>query len=168
VQALLDKGYICQPLSPCLVPVLLVPKKYGSWRMCVDCRAISLNYSTYDKELFALVCTLRTWHHYLWHCQFIIHSDHEALKHIRTQTNLSRHHAKWVEFIDSFPYIIKHKSGKDNVIADALSRRYTMLSHLDFKIFGLQTVKDQYVNDANFKDAFSHCLHGKPWGEFHI
>jgi hypothetical protein len=29
-------------------------------------------------------------------------------------------------------------------------------------------VKDQYVNDANFKDAFAHCLHGKPWGKFHI
>jgi hypothetical protein len=43
-----------------------------------------------------------------------------------------------------------------------------MLSQLDFKIFGLQTVKDQYVNDANFKDAFAHCLHGKPWGKFHI
>jgi hypothetical protein len=68
----------------------------------------------------------------------------------------------------SFPYIIKHKNEKDNVIVDALSRRYTMLSQLDFKIFGLQTVKDQYVNDADFKDAFAHCLHGKPWGKFHI
>jgi hypothetical protein len=90
------------------------------------------------------------------------------LKHIRTQTNLNRRHAKWAEFIESFPYIIKHKNGKDNVIADALSHRYTMLSQLDFKIFGLQTVKEQYVDDADFKDAFAHCLHGKPWGKFHI
>jgi hypothetical protein len=29
-------------------------------------------------------------------------------------------------------------------------------------------VKDQYVNDADFKDAFAHCLHGKPWGKFRI
>ncbi|WVZ93960.1 hypothetical protein U9M48_039909 [Paspalum notatum var. saurae] len=103
----------------------------------------SLKYSTYDKELYALVRTLQTWQHYLWHREFIIHSDHEALKHIRTQTNLNRRHANWVEFIESFPYIIKHKNRKENVIADALSRIYTMLSQLDFKIFGLQTVKDQ-------------------------
>jgi hypothetical protein len=44
----------------------------------------SLTYSTYDKELYALVRTLHTWQHYLWHREFIIHSDHEALKHIRT------------------------------------------------------------------------------------
>jgi hypothetical protein len=128
----------------------------------------SLKYSTYDKELYALVRTLHIWQHYLWHREFIIHSDHEALKHIRTQTNLNHHHAKWVEFIESFPYIIKHKNGKDNVIAHALSRRYTMMSQLYFKIFGLQTLKDQYVNNADFKDAFAHCLHGKPWSKFHI
>jgi hypothetical protein len=44
-----------------------------------------LNYSTYDKELYALVRTLEMWQHYLWPKEFVIHSDHESLKHLTTQ-----------------------------------------------------------------------------------
>ena len=123
----------------------------------------SLNYSTYDKELYALVRTLETWQHYLWPKEFVIHSDHESLKHIKSQAKLNRRHAKWVEFIETFPYVIKHKKGKENVIADALSRRYTMLSQLDFKIFGLETIKDEYVHDADFKDVLQNCKEGRTW-----
>ena len=33
----------------------------------------TLNYSVYDKELYALVRSLETWHHYLWPKEFVIH-----------------------------------------------------------------------------------------------
>jgi hypothetical protein len=126
----------------------------------------TLNYSTYDKELYVLVRVLQTWQHYLWSKEFVIHSDHESLKYLKGQSNLNKRHAKWIEFIESFPYIIKHKKGKDNVIADALSRRYPMLSQLNHKIFGLETIKELYAADLDFKDAFENCREGRTWQKF--
>jgi hypothetical protein len=40
------------------------------------------------------------------------------------------------------------------------------LTQLDYKIFGLETVKDQYVYDADFKDVLLHCKDGKTWNKF--
>jgi hypothetical protein len=126
----------------------------------------TLNYSTYDKEFYALVRSLETWQHYLWPKEFIIHSDHEPLKYLRMQNKLNCKHAKWVEFIESFPYIIKNKKGKDNVIADALSHRYTMLSQLDCRIFGLESIKGQYEFDADFKDVLLNCKEGRALNKY--
>jgi hypothetical protein len=85
--------------------------------------------------------------------RIVIHSNHESLKHIRDQAKLNKRHAKWVEFIETFSYIIKHKKGKENVIADALSRCYTMLSQLDHNFFGFESIKELYATDVDFKDT---------------
>ena len=117
----------------------------------------TLNYSTYDKELYALVRALKTWQHYLYPKEFVIHSDHESLKYIKGQGKLNKRHAKWVEFLEQFPYVIKHKKGKGNIVANALSRRHALLSMLETKLIGLECLKSMYENDETFGEIFKNC-----------
>ncbi|XP_066374967.1 uncharacterized protein [Miscanthus floridulus] len=127
-----------------------------------------LNYSVYDKELYALVRVLEVWQHYLLPKEFVIHSDHEALKYLKSQGKLNRRHAKWIEFIETFPYVVKHKRGKDNIVADALPRRCGLVTQLDTKVLGLESIKTLYAADSDFKEPFSHCIAGKGWDKKHM
>ncbi|XP_031377624.1 uncharacterized protein LOC116193034, partial [Punica granatum] len=117
----------------------------------------ALNYPTYDKELYALVRALETWQHYLWPKEFVIHTDHESLKHLKGQHKLNKRHARWVEFIETFPYVIRYKQGKENVVADALSRRYALLSTLDAKLLGFEHIKNLYADDHEFCEEYRAC-----------
>lgn len=88
--------------------------------------------------------------------------------HLRGQQKLNRRHAKWREFIESFPYIVKYKKGKDNVVADALSPRQILLSQLDTNILGLRSIKELYANDPYFSEPHSKCGERKGWEQFHL
>ncbi|KAK1579641.1 hypothetical protein QYE76_016619, partial [Lolium multiflorum] len=128
-----------------------------------------LNYPIYDKELYALVRVLEVWQHYLWPKEFVIHSDHESLKYLKSQHNLNKRHAKWVEFIESFPYVIKYKKGKENVVADALSRKITLLlTRLEFHVLGLEEIKELYPSDAFFGPIFAKCSVDRGFDDFYL
>lgn len=73
--------------------------------------------------------------------EFIIHTDHETLKHLKGHTSLKRRHAKWLEFVEIFPYVIKYKKGKENVVADALSRRHALIATMEAKVMGFEHIK---------------------------
>lgn len=48
--------------------------------------------------------------------------------------------AKWLEFIETFSYMFKYKQGKENVVADALSRRYTIINTLSSKMLVFELI----------------------------
>ena len=41
-----------------------------------------------------------------------------------------------------------------------------MLTQLDYKIFGLEIIKEQYVHDDDFKDVLLHCKEGRALNKF--
>ncbi|KAJ9546644.1 hypothetical protein OSB04_019187 [Centaurea solstitialis] len=86
-----------------------------------------LRYSTYDVEFYAVVQAVKHWRHYLFHKEFVLFTDHDSLRHLHSQDKVSRKHGRWVAFLEKFTFIVKHKSGASNRVADVLSRRSNML-----------------------------------------
>ena len=63
-----------------------------------------------------------------------------------------------MEFIETFPYVIKYKKGKDNVVADALSRRHALITQLDSKVLGFIYIKELYNDDHDFGAIYKQCV----------
>jgi len=137
------------------------PLAFFSENLCDSRR----KYSTYDKKFYAIVRCLEHWSHYLVTNEFILHSDHEALKYIQGQQKLNSCHAKWVKYLQSFHFIIKHKSGKLNQGADALFRSYLILFQLDALILGFEHLKSLYADDEDLGELYYVCLKN-PKGDF--
>ena len=76
----------------------------------------------YEKELLAVIQALDSWKHYLLGTPFIIHTDHQSIKYFTTQTNLSEKQMRWANFLSQCHFNIAHVPGKQNVVADALSK----------------------------------------------
>ena len=80
--------------------------------------------STYDKEMLAIMNALSRWQQYLFGAKFLVKTDHNNLKYFLTQKNLSPEQQKWVSKIQVFDFDILYKKGKENRVADNLSRKH--------------------------------------------
>ncbi|XP_066316524.1 uncharacterized protein [Miscanthus floridulus] len=147
----------------CEAPLLQLPDFGKTFEIECDASGIGIG-----GVLLQEVRVLEVWQHYLLPKEFVIHSDHEALKYLKSQGKLNRRHAKWIEFIETFPYVVKHKHGKDNIVADALSQRCGLVTQLDTKVLGLESIKTLYAADSDFKEPFSHCIAGKGCDKKHM
>ena len=106
-------------------------------------------WSTYEQELYAVIRALKHWEHYFIPLDFVIFSDHESLNKMQ---------ARWASYLEQFYYIIKHKFGASNRVADALSRRATLLVTLSNEVVGFDCLKELYEADEDFGETWEKLL----------
>jgi hypothetical protein len=110
-------------------------------------KSAQLNYIMYDIEFYILMQSLKHWSSNLAYNDFILYSNHEALKHLNNQDKLSAQHAKWAAFVQQFSFTIKHKWGALNKVANALSQKTSLLTTMNSEVKGFQLLKDSLSID---------------------
>lgn len=86
-------------------------------------RSAAQNYPPHERELMAIVESVKHWKVYAHGKRFTAHSDHNPLEHLFTQERISKRQARWLETLADFDLQIKRIRGDDNKVADALSRQ---------------------------------------------
>lgn len=82
------------------------------------------HYATNERELLAIVWSLKKLRNYLYGARDIrIYTDHQPLTFSISDQNTNAKIKRWRSFIDEYNVKLFYKPGKDNVVADALSRQ---------------------------------------------
>ena len=87
--------------------------------------ATAEHYATNERELLAMVWALKTLRHYIYGVnQLNIFTDHQPLTFAISERNPNSKIKRWKAFVEEFSPTFYYKPGKDNVVADALSRQF--------------------------------------------
>jgi len=96
-------------------PIVYFPQKFNSSQR---------NYCTSEKEALALILALQHFDFYLSAAQhpILVYTDHNPLTFLNKLKDKNQRLLRWSLILQGYDLVIKHILGKDNVLADALSR----------------------------------------------
>jgi hypothetical protein len=129
----------------------------------------------YEKEMMAILHALKKWHPYLIGRHFKVKTDHDSLKYFLEQRLSSEEQQKRVTKILGYDFEIVYKKGKQNVVADEISRKDEDVEAFLCAISIIQPnwiieARDEWKNDEKCGLSFKGCsripvhqihLHGK-------
>ena len=82
----------------------------------------------------------------------MLYSDHEALPQLPEENNAR--YIKWVEFLQNYTFVFKHKAKVENKVADALSRRVMILVAMSREVTGFDRLIDEYELCPDLREIY--------------
>lgn len=130
-------------------------------------RGAELNYTTTEKELLAIVVCLKKLRTYLLGAKVIIRTDHQALKLFKQCRLLSERLTRCALFIQEFDYDIEYVRGKENTVADVLSRYpsdegINLHEHTGL-LLKIDNLKNLQANDPALSKVLARALPNYQW-----
>ena len=80
------------------------------------------NYATTEREMLVIVFAFEKFRPYLMCFKAIVYTDHASLKYFNSKRDAKSRLVRWVLLFQEFDYEVRDKSGKENLVADHLSR----------------------------------------------
>lgn len=108
-----------------------------------------MKYSPYDRELLAIYAAMKYFRHLLEGRIFTIHADHKPIIYAFQQNLLyeSPRQVRYLTYIGQFSTDIHHVSGKDNIVADTLSRVESIQPAVDLEALAKAQETDEELQN---------------------
>lgn len=117
-------------------------------------RGPELNYTVTEKECLSVIFCVQKFLEYVEGTVFTVCTDHSALTWLFKQKDLSGRLARWVLALQQHQMSIRHVKGKNNVVADAISR-FPIVQILNFLSPTTDPWYENLVKEVNLGKARS-------------
>lgn len=117
------------------------------------------NYSTTEKEMLAVVESIKHFKCYLYGNKFTVITDHRPLKWLMSLKDPQSRLARWALLLSEYDFEILPRKGKNHTNADYLSRIFEQqeIAHTTFDDFLTQT-KNKQIHNENFKELIGNLF----------
>ena len=121
---------------------------------------VELNYTVTEKEFLAVIYAIKKFRHYITGYPTFVHTDHTAIRYMMNKPITNARVTRWLLLLQEFDITIVDKPGKENVVADFLSKLVNNSddspvedSFPDEQLFVVSTCSPWYADIANYLAA---------------